>query len=167
MSINVFLPSPPLLPPQIKLWVHPKCLLRLVEVMQWVLAVAGSFIDTGRRFLGCSDGLWMTAFCVPAERNQRTVPAGPRVQPLQPAGERLLWHSLCGPWETEGNCFDHATAVTYNWNTCCFIYRMRAMWQPQCRWVSLTVITGLSPVKWQVFKSLCSLGSFWNIAKKK
>lgn len=35
----------------------PQCLLWLVEVMQWVLAVAGSFIGTERRFLGCSDGL--------------------------------------------------------------------------------------------------------------
>lgn len=100
----------------------------------------------------------MTVFCVPAERNQGTVSAGPRVQPLQPAGERLLWHSLCGPWETEGNCLDHVTAATYNWNTHAALLSM-------CQFNSYYYY--LSPVKWQVFKSLSSLGSFWNVQKIK
>lgn len=40
--------------------------------------------------------------CVFTERYQGTVPVGPCVQPLQPAWERLLWYSICGPGETEG-----------------------------------------------------------------
>lgn len=46
--------------------------------------------------------------------------------------------------------------------TCCFIYRMRAMWQPQRRWVNF----GLPPVKWQVFSKFTLFGFFLKYWRK-